>query len=301
MGDVNEDAAVWRYMTLDTFAALALHGELWMSSVASLRSGADPLERHDPDLEASIEQALLPRSREAWDGEAFSALGARSLEDEEYRRRFVSCWHLSEVESVGMWAQYVGKGTAGVALRSTVGKVRAALNQGLTAFSQAAGATKSLGNSNVPTFFDLHDGSISYGSVDQRGSLSTHGSIKQLGRFDANLDFRKRPEFAFEREFRFLAVSQDRRSARSDPADPVHGTPIHQDQRYREGIAVPVSLTHLIERVVLSPGCKPWQLRLVDTLLDAAWKGAAASVGTPPGSEPSTVDRRPKRSVGPLA
>ncbi len=47
---------------------------------------------------------------------------------EDLRRMMkISCWHHAEIENIAMWERYLPNRTPGVAIRSTVGRLKAAL------------------------------------------------------------------------------------------------------------------------------------------------------------------------------
>lgn len=145
---LKDDSPIWRYMKLSTFMLL-LEGKVFFPSVSTLRSG-DPLEGDlipEPqwlidklrELAGAdfpkLEQWLLDKAGD-WKGILEQNLGdshlwtsrlAKVYVRESAKRRAVWCWHHEEVESAAMWSLY---GSAGIALGSSLGSLKAALPQG---------------------------------------------------------------------------------------------------------------------------------------------------------------------------
>jgi hypothetical protein len=139
-------APITRYMRLTTFLML-LEGRLFLPTLATLRKG-DPLESNIPAttyfrFETLFDPIFDPATRiwllakmQKWmrdyvslnQGNAPNLTGTyyvRTWIDQLARRRCVWCWYDSTVESMAQWKIY---GEAGVAVESTPGMVRDALN-----------------------------------------------------------------------------------------------------------------------------------------------------------------------------
>jgi hypothetical protein len=119
---------------------------------------------------------------------------------------FVSCWHLSDSDTAWMWRQYCADGT-GVAIRSTLGKFRASF---------------------APAKHDVVVSQVTY--ADPGGTRIEQGNF-------LHSIFRKRPEYAPEKELR--AVTLD--IPKNFWAPPV-----------KDGQFVSVDLSTLVDRVVVS-------------------------------------------------
>lgn len=118
-----DETVIWRYMSAERFIDV-LSGSLYFAAATQF----------DDAFEGAITQAQFAKRR---------ALHARLLGAErdldatmrstsrafaELRRLTkMNCWHASDHENVAMWERYLPKGTCGVAIQSTVGALRSAL------------------------------------------------------------------------------------------------------------------------------------------------------------------------------
>jgi hypothetical protein len=107
----SDDTIVWRYLRLERFLTLIDSKKLRLSRLDSLR---DPWEGRWPKAIA-----------EHWGKGPFD--GKRMIFDPEQYRQvlFANCWHASQYESAALW--YIYSGRAGIAIKSTVGNLKAAL------------------------------------------------------------------------------------------------------------------------------------------------------------------------------
>lgn len=273
MPSSDDQREIWRYMDFESFVAFVTHREFWLPSVAALQA-TDPFERYDPTLHEVVRSLANDGEAEEFNLAKAMALGMRGMEAEECRRRYVSCWHLSQHESIGMWAQYVGRHRTGVAIQSSVGCISELLECGLREFTEAAVSEPYRSRCRVRSVFRVHANEVSYGppvdASDQYRRRIEHG-LHEVGKVVPDVDFRKRAIFAYEQEFRFLAVSADHRIPESrhcspEPEEYLRGTPIHLDPRFAAGIAVPMTFASAAHRVVVSPAMPDWQRRLARTL-----------------------------------
>lgn len=126
--NVSEEQIVWRYFDLPKFVHLLESKSLFFSRLDLL---GDPFE-------GSVTQADLTALSESWwsmSEQSGMPVGIYS-EDHRLRERdprhriFVSCWHMSETESVAMWRIYADQ-IKGIAVKSSVKKLLAHLpNEG---------------------------------------------------------------------------------------------------------------------------------------------------------------------------
>jgi hypothetical protein len=111
------EAMIWRYMSLEKLLALLQTSRLVFSALRTLR---DPYEGRFPTSAARLLDNRI--------GEALAKQGLTNADLTELLREkiFVSCWHVNEDDSAAMWSLY--SGTAGVAIRSTIGRLKQCLD-----------------------------------------------------------------------------------------------------------------------------------------------------------------------------
>lgn len=114
---------VWRYLSFDKFLNFLMHREIQFTR-ASLFSDQN---------EVSL---LQPRKGRA----QLSTIQAEELDEHIRKLRgttFVSCWSLGVSESYPLWKIYLGGSRNGVAIRTTVGRLRASLSPSAVNFFDA--------------------------------------------------------------------------------------------------------------------------------------------------------------------
>lgn len=124
--NVDDAQVVWRYFDFPKLVHLLESGSLFFSRLDLL---GDPFEGSvsKADLSA-LTQQWIARSQESGTPAGYYELEHRQRSTDPRHSLFVSCWHMSEVESVAMWRLYAGD-MKGIALKSTAGKIRAQLPQ----------------------------------------------------------------------------------------------------------------------------------------------------------------------------
>ena len=121
------NTTVWRYMGLDKFLDLIANSRLFFTSVSNLT------DRHEMSLPINIAEL---------EAEELEDRGISSdILNKEYRsieRRYqlirksalVNCWSLGRDESYALWKIYLGGAKAGLAIRTTVSRLREGLIRG---------------------------------------------------------------------------------------------------------------------------------------------------------------------------
>lgn len=245
------EMTIWHYVDLAKYVGILSRG-LFFARPSVLRL-SDPWEGSCGELDFvdSLDATVhaSPEGVAKWQ----AALRFRQQKQDEYG---ISCWHASESESAALWRLYTSLGH-GVAIRSTVGRVRAA----------------TLGRP-----LELRE-------IDYKGH---HG--RRLGDDPISLLSTKRPEFKHEAEVRFLArLSADetnvlnvfysqiekhgvRRIKPGNKAPHVQVMPgvAVQDASCLErgapaGMHLQTDLSVLIDKVRLAPGCSyPLRRAVID-------------------------------------
>ena len=122
---------VWRYMALDRFLDLLVHQRLFFSNAATM---TDQYEATVP--RRNIEQRrkrLLKKGIHGRDLEESLATyewKTNSLRD----LTLLNCWSIDRFESYALWKIYLGGSKAGVAIRTSVSRLRKALERQTTLF-----------------------------------------------------------------------------------------------------------------------------------------------------------------------
>lgn len=138
---------LWRYMDFAKFVAMLANKSIYFARPDLLGDpfeGARGLVSKQPEWKAYsleyLENAIRTapggannRSDEEIRQEAerlFSDI--RRVDETEFKRTFVSCWHASDVESEALWRLYCPPGSVGVAVQTERGVLEDSLDQELT-------------------------------------------------------------------------------------------------------------------------------------------------------------------------
>lgn len=236
------DTPIWHYCDLAKYVGLLSRG-LFFALPSALRS-SDPWEGcwGEVDFTESLDATVhaSPEGVDKWQ----EALRSRRANQDNFG---VTCWHESRTESAALWRLYAPLGL-GVAVRSTPGKLQAALS------GRAVEARR----------------------IDYSGHQG-----RRLGNDPIDLLSTKRPEFKHEAEVRFLAsltsderkvltsfystIARHGRSRRIKPGNkgPLittgGGFAIKDSSCLHRcapaGVHLPTDVATLVERVYLAPGC----------------------------------------------
>lgn len=153
IGGLTDDTTVWRYMSIDKFINLLEDSGLFFSPLSFYKK-TDPFEGYPPafviklmysindkfyeDTQKNITHLEKLSATQAGNPEFTDALARFKSQfadrPEKFRKTFtqltkgilVNCWYGGVCESEAMWKLY-GESNKGVAIRSTVGKLKAAL------------------------------------------------------------------------------------------------------------------------------------------------------------------------------
>ena len=139
----------------------------------------------------------------------------------------IHCWHLNEVESAAMWKLYL-KSDEGVAIQST--------------FTRLCDSFRDVKE------HDVHVGSIRYIDFD-REFMPEDDVFSPV--------VHKRKSFAYEQEVRAVIAKLPATQTDDD----------RQAPPFKTGLAVPVDITRLIEKVYVSPSSQRWVADLIRTLV----------------------------------
>ena len=228
-----DNARLWRYMDLAQFLSILEKQALFFPSVATLAK-ADPYEGEP-----------LPTKLRAAQARGAAALHAFRLNCEVFKHlNFYNCWHMNDSESDAMWKVYL-KGSQGIAIQSTVARIKSSLQNCLTD--------------------EIYMALVKYVDYDT---------------FEATADTYSRSDYMFKRlAFRHeqevrLGTSRDDvcsefvdddtgRITSSNPHVTLADILMHPE---RTGVYVPISISALVERVVIYPFAPVWFSELVTSL-----------------------------------
>jgi hypothetical protein len=205
----NGAARIWRFMDSSKYESLLENGALYFSRSDRV---SDPWEGAFPTNNVRNRSAATLASPDGPSVEELSGLSAfhRSLR----LHTFLSCWHLNDRESAGMWQQYTSR-NAGVAVQSTFDRL-------ISSFQ---------GDEN--DMFEVYVGTIRYLDYDLEQLMDGNTFIPFL---------HKRRAYEHEQELR--AVIQ-----RVFPDD----VPLADSEPSPDGLFVEVDLTTLIENIFVAP------------------------------------------------
>jgi hypothetical protein len=212
----HDDTVIWRYLALDKFLDLLLNTRLHFTNVSAL---TDQYEATLPELNVDGHRhALQQKGRTGQDLD----------ERVEYYRwqmnslrsgTLLNCWSAGPDESFALWRIYLANSHSGVAIRSTVGRLRQAIE---------------LGNDPYPD--DVYLGQVRYSDRIAEEEPSRYSVILTKTRF-----------YTFEHEVRLFVLEF-----------PMSEGGISRPYRISEGRTIQVDLETLIDRIYLSPFAGAW-------------------------------------------
>ena len=209
-----DDTIIWRYMNLEKLVALLCDRSLFMCRLDNLR---DPWEGVWPK---PVLDAMRPHMPD-------KVTKSFLLTTEMLRAAFyVNCWHAGEHESAALWDSYAGR--AGLAMRSTVGRLKSAIKE-----------EKS-----------VYIGQVRYCDYSQYAASREFSAITP--------GFLKRRSFEHEREVRAVIWQ-------FPDYDTPRGT--LDWSKAQPSLSATVDLTALIDSIYLSPTAPAWLVGYIQELL----------------------------------
>lgn len=227
----SEDIVIWRYMDFAKFVALVETQSLFFVRASHLD---DPFEGSYPVSQPPLERlpGMLPPGALPDGVTISSSPGLKDFWKTMRNWAMVSCWHAVAHESAAMWKLYAPT-SAGVAIRSTVGRLRQALR------------TPSPPPNGFFGWDRYHIGMIEY--IDFSSSyIPTDNVAAQF--------FRKRRSFEHERELRALFMQWPVNTDRWFD---------HSQRPNDNGMSISVDLKALICEIRVAPQVPRWYLQLV--------------------------------------
>lgn len=117
-----DNTKVWRFMSLEKYLSLLTTSKLYFCRLDKLE---DPWEGTYPkEIRDWLKEQVTEEQKAGID---------RYFESHVKIENFVSCWHANEYESAAMWDLY-GSRHSSVAVISTIGRIKASVNDGVRTF-----------------------------------------------------------------------------------------------------------------------------------------------------------------------
>ena len=119
---------VWRYISLDKFLMMLSGNYLYFSKLLEME---DPHEGITTGKDRNLYSRMAMFNYKGYEEDGFSTLPDPGTYIKDFidfydshliHNYYVSCWHINESESMGMWDLYSGQGK-GIAISSTIGKL----------------------------------------------------------------------------------------------------------------------------------------------------------------------------------
>jgi hypothetical protein len=219
-------------MDLAQFLSILDKQALFFPSVATLAK-ADPYEGEP-----------LPTKLRVAQERGAAALHAFRLNCEVFKHlNFYNCWHMNDSESDAMWKVYL-KGSHGLAIQSTVARIKSSLQNCLTD--------------------NVYMALVEY--VDYDTFTATADTYSRSDYMFKRLAFRHEQEVRLgtsRNGVRTEFVDDTGRINASNPRVTLADILMHPE---RTGVYVPVSISALVERVVIYPFAPIWFSELVTSL-----------------------------------
>ncbi|MGF6879169.1 hypothetical protein [Paraburkholderia sp. MM5477-R1] len=130
--DIPDDRVVWRYMEDVRFLDLLEKQAIYFTPGYKLRNRED-YELRVPVRLAETEAAHRVARLSSWISDRDELAHRLAFEEWTDDAKYlymsgISCWHVNPVENHAMWQIYVGKEKSGVAIKSTVGRLKRAID-----------------------------------------------------------------------------------------------------------------------------------------------------------------------------
>lgn len=209
----NGNSSVWRYMSLEKFNRLIEDRSLYFCNAKRL---SDQYEVTIPDSTIQVwRKQLINQGYSLEDVEVEISIRLNGWQYGSMKdQTLINCWSVSPHESYALWKIYLGNKPEGVAIRSTVGRLRAAIRSGKDPYPET-----------------LHMGQVRY---------RNHLKSDELSRF--SIVTTKKTFYKFEEELRLFILNYPLSEGGSVPP-----------YDFALGRNVNVDLEQLIQRVYVSP------------------------------------------------
>lgn len=230
----DDDTPIWRFMSLSKFLSLLESKSLYFPQVKVLLA-RDPFEGKFASNRAALAEHIATGLHESSGDPAavtkFRRIATQILDTSEQMAQhvaYVSCWNISEFESAALWSVYAQE-SEGIAIRSTVGRIRAALRDS--------------------------EREVMLGRVQYRIGTSDHVHPDNIFR----LVYSKRASFSFENELRACVAAF--------PVSATDSAFVDECRKNPPGLLLKCDIGQLIQTVHVAPFSPAWFHGLVEQLV----------------------------------
>lgn len=220
-----DDTMVWRYMDLSQFLDVLIHKQIYFPNMNVLSD----------KYEGTIPKNIIEQKRAELEGQGYTG---RDLEEEMARFHYsthpmpelslVNCWSMERLESYALWKIYLKGSSSGVAIRTTVGDLKKAFQDGGDADPE-----------------EIYMGRVHYGK---------QGDPDNTSRF--HLLTHKMPYYNYEKELRLMILryplSEGGVACKSDGP----------------GRYVKINIDDLIKRIYVSPFAAGWFYKTMEQTIE---------------------------------
>ena len=163
----NGNTIIWRYMGIDKFLHLITEKKLFFSRLSKMT------DKYEGSLPEEVFRKRLKQITKNSNEDPFPKIIKERREIEKFRYyTFLNCWTINRNESYALWKIYLSGSTCGIAIKSTVGRLRKSIE-------------------SIPNNSDFYIGKVNYS--------------KDLINYPPNqfqLTIAKRPYYDYEKELR---------------------------------------------------------------------------------------------------
>jgi len=124
----SDETIIWRYMDFTKFAQLLYTNSIWFSRVDKLS------DQYEGELPYQNSNEFMDRLYSIDPNMPFNEMLDRAIKERQNIRIFksfsyVNCWSIDPCESYALWKIYLEGGKQGVAIKSTVGRIKSAFEK----------------------------------------------------------------------------------------------------------------------------------------------------------------------------
>ncbi|MUL29473.1 DUF2971 domain-containing protein [Priestia megaterium] len=223
---VNDNPIVWRYMDISKFKSLLENSSLFFAKPSAF---ADPLEGSYSMWDV----------KELKENEELNTQTSRDYMKKIQEFSAISCWHINEHESAGMWDLYLSSNKNGIAIKTNYHNLMRSIDD---------------------LRYRVFAGKVQY--IDFQKEMTSRNIYDTL--------FYKRKSFSYENELRLLIVASRIESGGLEKVLENDNVPVHEwDNKEKEwedksyefthdvGTLIPCNLNQLIDQIYVSPKSSP--------------------------------------------
>ena len=119
------NSTVWKYLNLEKFLDIVINKELYFSNallMSDKKDGIIPLSTQKLRIQYLVKKGMEPKAAQE------SVQNDLEFHNKLKSKTFLSCWSINQEESYALWKIYPGVTKSGVAIKTTVSKLKKAVN-----------------------------------------------------------------------------------------------------------------------------------------------------------------------------